>query len=222
MNIESSTATLLSRTQNEPLQPPRPRFSTPHLNAWFDLNAAVAKKVGEREVEIKRILADTTLTQEGQRKKLATLAAEILKEFAFVADPLRDTEAAVARLMHLMLDPITAKPKGDATMIFLREQEIRSTLSKSDAPTAYLRALESDDLETVRAILDAPGQRWVSDDIKQRGQDEYARRTNPNAWEQVQSLLYFADHLRSLVAQVRQWFQALGASQESIEKALGD
>ena len=222
MNLESATASLLMRTRLEPTQPARPLFTTENFNAWLQLNAAVNKKASEWQVEIDGTLRDTTLTQEGKQKKLSALAENIVKDFAFVAAPLKDVKAAMTRLMHLMLDPITTKPKGDAMVIFMREQELRRTIPKDEAYKAYLLALEADDLETVRAILSAPGAPWITGDIRRRGEEQYAQRTNPKAWAQVQSLDYFKDHVESLVEQVRGWFLALGASEESIQKVLGE
>ena len=103
----------------------------------------------------------------------------------------------------------------------MREQELRRTIPKHEANAVYLRALERDDLETARAILDAPGAPWVSDEVRRRGEDAYAERTNPKAWETVQSLEYLHAHLDSLAGQTRTWFVALGASKESIQKTIG-
>jgi hypothetical protein len=121
-----------------------------------------------------------------------------------------------------MLDPITAKPNGDPMIVFLREQELRNRIPKGEATKAYLNALGADDLDTVRAILDAPGKPWITEEIKHRGEEDYAKRTNPVAFAQRESLDYFQDHLHSLIEHVRIWFLALGASPEAVHTALGD
>jgi len=224
MNVESTTETLLMRTEQEPLQPARPQFTTENLNAWFELCATVNEKVAKSKGEIVAIVKDRGLTDQGRQVKFATLAEKIVKEVGpIVAAPLKDVRAAVARLKQLMIDPLTAKPKDvEPAVLFLSDQEIRQAIGKDDANRVFLESLESDHLDVCRALLSAPGGSWVSEDVRRRGEDAYAERTKPQMWETLQSLTYFQEHVQSLADQVRQWFAALGATPATIRKMLGD
>lgn len=222
-NLESATATLLMRTSQEPKQPTRPHFTADNHTAWLRINAQVNARVRHWQPEIDGILRDTTLTLEGKQKKLQTIVQRIMKEVGpLVVDPLNDVKGAMARLTHLMFDPITAKPKGDPMITFFREQELRQRIPKGEANKEYLTALGSGDLETARAILDAPGAPLITDEIRRRGEEDYAKRTNPAALAQRESLDSFQQHVESLVEQVRRWFLALGATPEAVQTVLGD
>lgn len=223
MNLDSATASLQMRLQQEPGQPARPLLTSENLTAWLHLCGTVLEKVNTYAVKIQSIRNDKTRTLQGQQAQFTALAPQVVKDVGeLVAEPLNDAKGAITRLNHLMFDPITAKPKGDAMVIFLREQELRQSIPKTEAGKAYLNALGSDDLETARALLNAPGAPWISDEIKRRGEEAYAQRTNPKALAQRQSLESFQDYLESLAEHVRTWFLALGASPESVEAVLGD
>lgn len=223
MNLDSATASLQMRLRQEPSQPARPLFTSEHLTAWFKYCDAVLKKVDTYAVKIASIRDDKSLSLQGQQAQYAVLAQQVVKDVApIVTKPRDDVKAVMARLTRVLLDPITAVPKGDPTITFLREQELRREIPKSEAPKAYLNALASDDLETARAILNAPGAPRLSDEIKRRGEEEFSKRTNPSAYAQRESLDYYRQHLESLIAQVRTWFLALGASPESVNAALGE
>lgn len=224
MNIDSATASLQMRLQQEPLQPARPRFTNENLKAYLELCAAVLDKVNKYAGKIHEIKRDKSRTVQGQGEQLAALAPAVLKDVGpLVAKPLQQVTGAINRLTNVMLAPLTDTPKGeDPVLTFLRSQEIRRSISKGEANQEYLKALGADDLETARAILDAPGASWITDEMKRRGEEEFAKRTNPAAWAQLQSLDYFKDHLQSLVEQVRNWFLALGATPEAVDVALGD
>lgn len=224
MNLDSSTASLIMRLRQEPGQPARPRFATEYLQAWFEVCDVELGKVLKIAVKIDAIRNDKSLSLQGQQAQYAVLAPQAIKEVASpVLKPLNEVKGAIARLTALMLDPITAVPKGsDPTITFLREQELRREIPKSEAPKAYLNALASDDLETARALLNAPGAPRLSEDIKRRGQEEFAKRTNPTAFAQRASLDYYQDHLQSLVEQLRNWLLALGATPEMVNATFGD
>lgn len=223
MNLDSATASLQMRLQQEPSQPARPLFTSEHLTAWFKYCDDVLKKVDPVAVKIASIRNDKSLSLQGQQAQYAALAPQVLKDVApIVTKPLQDVKAAMARLTAVMFDPITAKPKGDAMVVFLREQEVRARIPKGEAEKEFLTALAAGDLETSRALLDSPGRSLISDEIKRRGEEAYAQRTNPSAFAQRASLSYFKDHLQSVVEQVRNWLLALGASPEAVQAALGE
>lgn len=224
MNVEGTTQSLLIRTRNEPMQPVRPGFATEDLNQWLALNARVNKQVSELwEGDIQRVLKDRALSPEGKVQKLATLAERITPDFSFLGNVLQQADAARDRLTKLLYDPITAKPKGNEIVIFLREQEIRQALrsaSASERQAKFLLALEADDLETSRALLDWPGGPMISADIRRRGEEAYARRVNAPAWEKLQAVEYMREHLASLATQTGQWLMSLGATPERVQKAV--
>jgi hypothetical protein len=224
MNVDSSTASIQMRLRQEPLQPARPLFANENFKAYLQLCNAVLGKVDKYAIKIDSIRNDKSRTLQGQQAQYAAaLAPQVLKEVGpVVIAPLDDVNAAMQRLRRLMFDPIMNRPKGDPMVTFLREQELRSRIPKGEANKEYLAALGADDLETARAILDASGRPLITDEIKRRGEEDYAKRTNPAAWAQLQSLDYFKDHLKSLVEQVRIWVLALGATPESVQSVLGD
>ena len=99
----------------------------------------------------------------------------------------------------------------------MREQEIRNTTGKAQADAEFLKALESDDLETARALLDAPGGSMIADEIRRRGEEAYAKRTNPDGWDKMQYIEFLRENLSVLSQQVAQWLKHLGASVEAIQ-----
>lgn len=223
MNLDSATASLQMRLQQEPGQPARPLLTSENHTAWLHLCDAVLEKVNTYAVKIQAIRNDKSLTLQGQQAQFAALAPQVVKDVGrVVADPLHEVDAAITRLNHLMFDPITTKPKGDVVVNFLRGQELRQSIPKTEAGKAFLMALSADDLETARALLDAPGAPWISEEIRRRGEEEYAKRTNPKALAQRESLRSFQDYLESLAEHVRSWFLALGASPESVQAVLGE
>lgn len=205
------------------------KFLTNPVHSDFDgeertilLNAVLKhqEKVTEVGVEEEKILKDRGKSDVGKRTDLAALGNARLSDFGFVQRLIEQAQEAKAALVTRMLDPITAKPKGDVTVIFLREQELRRKISKEDANMAYLQALEADDLETVRAISDAPGLPWVSPDIRRRGEEAFMQRTNSKAYARLQAVGHLLDHLNVLADGTRQWFIGLGTDAKKVGAVL--
>jgi hypothetical protein len=187
---------------------------------------AVFKSIDERVRKVASkedaILKDRSRSQEGQQQLLAALGNESAPDFAGPSRVIRDIDEADARLVTLLFAAIRKRPAGlDPSEAYGREKEIRQAVGKSEATVTFLHALEGGDLETARALLDVPGASWLADDIIQRGQNEYARRTNPAAFEKHQAIAVLREHLVSLREMIRQWLiGGLGADPAVVEKAL--
>ncbi len=215
-----NTASLLMIDQKFLTTPVHPEFDGEERTTFLNAIVKHQAKVTEVGVEEEKILKDRGASDEGKRTRLATLGNAQLSNFEFVQRLIEKAQEAKSALLTRMLDPITAKPKGDATVIFLREQELRRSIPKEDANTFYLRALETDDLETVRAISDAPGPSWVSPDIRRRGEDAYMKRTNLKAYARLQAVGQLLDHLNALAESTRKWLEGLGADAQKVGATL--
>ena len=215
-----NTASLLMIDEKFIKNPVHPEFDGEERTTFLNAIVKHQAKVTEVGVEEEKILKDRGKSDDGKRTALAALGTARLSDFEFMQRLIENAQEAKAALLTRMLDPITAKPKGDATVVFLREQELRRTISKEEGNMTYLRALEADDLETVRAISDAPGLPWVSEDTRRRGEDAYMQRTNSKAYARLQAVGHLLDHLNVLTESTRQWFIGLGADAKKVGAVL--
>ncbi|NOS83156.1 MAG: hypothetical protein HOP32_16400 [Nitrospira sp.] len=203
-------------------QPAPKSASDEALNA---LLATVTKSVGlvdEIGVGEDKTRENTKLSDAGKQEQLKQHSEKSLPELEFVGRKVNDARALYARLTALTLDPITAIPKGVNDVVDAqRAQWIWQSVGESDAPATWLKALETDDLETARALLSVPGRPWIPADIRARGEEEFARRTNPTVFEQRRSVEYLRDQLLALAELLRQWLVGLGANPETVAKTLG-
>lgn len=222
MNIESATESLRMRTVTEPTQQHSKVLTVPHLNVWLNLNRSVNTFATEQGEHIKAVLADRRLSDQGKQNKLRELAEQIVKATPAVLKKLLEhIDAAAKRLQDVMLYPITAPVTGDTLVAFFSQQEIRQGIAKADADKLFLLALETGNMEVAGALIKAPGGSWVQKDIRRRGEEAYAQRTNPAAWEEAQSLAQLQALVESLIAQVGRWYEILGAPPELIANAVG-
>ena len=219
----SLTLSFESRLTTELTQPTSRRLDTPGANVAVATLVTLKDVVATVRTQEARIGADRNLSDKGKVDTRVAVAVPVIKQVAFVQKAFTDAQNAEARLRHLLLDPITQRPAGDPVVIFLREKEIRDSIRSLDVNQStafFLRALEKDDLETTRALLDSPGPALVAADIRARGEESYARRTNRAAFEKQQALTYLIEYLQSLVVHCAQWLVSLDASAEDVAKAL--
>jgi hypothetical protein len=193
------------------------RLQTDHLNGW---NGAMAKTDGlvlAAATVLDRIAQERSLSDDGKQTKYAEEGTRILPSFAYLGKQQQGTCEIIDRHTHLMVDPITAKPKDANDLItYQREAEIRRAVGKANATAAFIQSLETDDLETARALLDAPGGSWVPADIRHRGEETYAKRTQPDIYAERQSLTLLADQLGAMAAMVADWLVGLGVDPKAV------
>lgn len=205
---------------NRSTEQPKPDLSTDDLNLELTAYKKADPVVLKVAADIEAVQKDTSMSFDGQQKAIAAIGTKAVPMFAWLS---RMRDAAVNAYdehTRTLLGPLTAKPKGDPTVIFLREQELRQGIPRDKADTLFLLALETDDLETCRALLDAPGRSLITDEIKQRGQDQYAQRTNPTVYAQRSSKELLRDELEMLVGVIRSWLLSLGADEAVVDATL--
>jgi hypothetical protein len=103
----------------------------------------------------------------------------------------------------------------------LRAGEIRSLHRNAENRDAlFLSSLERGHLETVHALLNAPGGSWVSPDIRQRGAELYASRNTPKEYAALMDAFSVREHFDMLAEVTRSAFTVLGGDPERIAKVL--
>ena len=199
-----------------------PWVSTEALNSLLASLTKTDGLVDEIGLAEDKIRNDKKLSDSGKQEQVKGLAVQSVPKFAPLGRVNGDARAAYAQLTNILIGPITAIPKGVNEVVdFLKLQEDRKGIGKAAAPLAYLKSLETDNLETARALVSAPGGSWIPADIRARGEEEFARRTNPTVFEQRRSIEYLRDHLLALAELLRQWLVGLGANPETVAKTLG-
>lgn len=195
---------------------------TPELNQKNQACAKSASLLDEIGPDEEKIRADKKLSDMGKIEQLKKFGDASVPRVAFVGRTLNDARAAYARFTNILIGPITAIPDGVNEVVdFLRLQAIWEGIGKAGATVAFLKSLEDGgNLEIARALLSVPGQPWISDDIRRRGEEEYARRTNPEIFEKRQSVGHLRDNLEALANMISQWLLGLGADKELVAKTL--
>jgi hypothetical protein len=202
-------------------QPVKPWVDTSVLNQYHSSLVRTGELLQAMGLEEKKIVGDASMTDVGKLPKFKALAEQSVPKFAPLGRVIGEADATMARLTALMTDPITARPKDmDTSEAYSREREIRREIGRGAANVEFLKALEGDHLETARALLNAPGRAWVSDDIRLRGEEGFAERTSPKEYEKRRSVEFLRDHLRALADMVRQWLVGLGADKDLVAKTL--
>src|SRR5262249_14211925 len=115
-------------------------------------------------VKVEAVYTNPRLTDEGKLADLLKIGPAEVDNFAHLGVVQDQANEAIARLDAILYAALTEQPKGrDPVVGQLRDQEIRSSIGKKDAAANYLRAIDTDDLETVRALANAPGPSWLTE-----------------------------------------------------------
>jgi len=206
------------------LSDPLPQgLDTDSVNTWNDALARHHALVKGVQAEEDRILKDRNASDEGKRIKLAALAQTSVEAFAWLGKMRQQADAAKDRLEKLSFGALTQKPTGNEVVTYHREKEVRDSVGNGDAghlAGVFLKALETDNLETARAILDWPGGSPISADLLARGKADYAKRTNPGVWARLQSVEVLKDHLATLANATSQWLTSFGVDPKNVTKAM--
>lgn len=217
MNAISIGSLINSRLTEQP----KPDLLTDDLNVKLAAYKKLDPVVARVAADIEAVQKNTSLSNDGQQKAIAALGTKAVPAFEWLARMRDQAIAAYTAMTHTLLDPLTTKPQGDPILIFLREQELRRTIPRDNSDTLFLRALETDDLETCRALLDAPGRSVITDEIQQRGEEEYAKRTNAPVYAKRESKELLRDELMMLAGVIASWLLSLGADEAVVRTTLG-
>ena len=152
------------------------------------------------------------------------MANEHISNYAFIGGQ-RTKNAERIRNLHAMnyafLDVPQESDPIKALIRELRAGEIRGIhRNAKNRGEVFLNALEQGHLETVHALLNAPGGPWVGPDIRQRGAELYAQRNTPRKYEDLQDAFTVREHLDMLAEVTRSAFTGLGGDPEVIAKSL--
>ena len=214
-----NTQTLQTLIRHHREQPIKPGFDDDGKAVWLAILQKLDELVRPVAVEVDAVEKNQQLSNQGRQDMLMKIGPRVVGNFVNMGIVLKQADTAKERLEKILFDPITSKPTGDAVVTFLREDAIRRATGKAGAEAKFLKALDTDDLESARALLDWPGGPTVSDAIVKRGRVAYAQRTNPDAWQKLQYVEFLRENLAALAAPVAQWLIHLGASAESVQKA---
>ena len=182
-------------------------------------------KVEELQVAEQGILRDRATSDEGKSAALVVLAEKHVEKFRSLGKQIEQADASLREYEEQLYGVLRVPAKESDAMRLIRElraREIRGSVVGDTHDTTFLLALEKGDLETVLALLDAPGGSLVSDEVLQRGKVAYAQRTNKALYAKWQSVEYRRERLRGIANFVAQMLRRLGARSENIAAALGE
>jgi len=199
----------------------RRNMETPILNRRTELLSGVLKNVESFEVIEKRITADRFMSDEGKRAKLAEEALKALANFKGFVVKIGEVEDHLSQLSTLLFT--VPRPKRDATIQFLREQEIRGyyvDMAQSERDGAFLQAAEQDNDETLLAMLDAPIGPMVSQDIKDRAFEARAKRVSPADYKVYVQNTLLLEVLNMVRISLAQWMRWLAVAEDTVVETL--
>jgi hypothetical protein len=216
---------VLGRINNDIGLPSPKVLETEDLNLRNKIWVNTQQTIEDVGVEEDRIANDRYKSEEGKREALAAFATKVASnKFAYLGNALMKSKESEEGLTNTLLGAITKRPTGDPVVLYSREKEIRDQVRLLDINqrnSHYLKRLEADDLETIRALLDCPGGSMVDQEVRERAEDAYALRTNPDKYRKLKSVQLFQEHLRSLAVQVSMWLRDLGGDEQVVNEALG-
>lgn len=171
------------------------------------------------------IMRNNRLSREGRQQDLAELGTETaIKKLAWLGERSARTLEARERLRSLCLD-YADRPKGmDPTQAYFREREVRDSLrthSQHDKEIAFLKAAESLDAESMRALQNGPGGAWIKGDVLVRAEQVYGAIRNPEAWSNLQGVEIYLTHLQGVIQHAARVLLTLGADPVVVKDVLG-
>lgn len=178
--------------------------------------ATVERLIPKRDA----IVNDRSLSDAGQRAKIAALATDFMPEFAHLERVEDRLGKDIANTSIFTVKP----PISDAVVRQLRNQETRNGLrglTQNEQDVQFLRAAELDQDETLDAMLDAPGGPLVTADMTRRALDARAQRLHPQAYAQHQQNVLLRDAVKGLLEHVALTLVSMGVDPQKIAKTLG-
>ena len=182
-------------------------------------------KVEELQLAEQTILRDRATSDEGKAATLAVLGEKSVEKFRSLGRQIEQAATSLHDYERQLFGALIDPPKESETGRLIRELragEIRAAHEGDTYDTVFLLALEKDELETVLALLTAPGGSLVSDDVLQRGKVAYAQRTNKALYAKWQSVEYRRERLQGIVNFVAQMLRRLGAKPETVATVFGE
>lgn len=169
--------------------------------------------------DVEKIFTNPRLSDEGKQTEAMKVGPAVVSRFEFVGVVSNQADQAKTRFEKMLFGPLTEPPKGNEVVVENRAAELRRMIGQKDAGANFLAACDRGDTETTYAILTAPGPAWLTEEVKKRGRESFAQRTNPEGLEQLKYVECLRDNLSALSQQVALWLRSLGASPESIQQA---
>jgi hypothetical protein len=159
------------------------------------------------------ILNDVALTDSGKRDRLQAAAQVKANQMSWWWKKPGELAAAQERLTNLLFAPIK-RPAGDATLMYLRERELRDGLkgkSQTQIDGIFYEAVAGGKDELLRALIDGPGGALPSEAARQAIADQQARTQNPEAFAALEDLKNIRELLELMMARSARWLTELGA-----------
>lgn len=218
--VLSATHTLVNVLRHHREQPVRMEGDDAK-ERWAVIVNKLNELVAPVAAEVEALFNNPRLTDAGKMEAALKIGPRVVGNFAIVGRVVHEADQAIGRLEQLIFGPLTDKPKGDATVTFLREAEIRQSIPKGQNGIAFLEAINAENLEVARAILDRPAGHGISDEILRRGREAFALKTAPEIWRNLEHVNVLREALNALASQVAQWLILLGASERTVRQSTG-
>lgn len=197
---------------------------TPTLNQQALLLRKVTGVVEAVATSEAAIHANKTLSAEGKSRDVALLGTSVLPSLVFLERVLhhlkedrREKRASV----------FTVKPPvdwgNDPMLNYLRGREVRdrfANLTQQEKDVAFLQAVDTDQQETVWAMLEAPAP-MLTADIRIRGLEAHAMQLHPKEFADLKQADTLHENLDSLRNGLALWLRDLGVDQKKVHDSLG-
>jgi len=221
MNVQN----LIMRMQNDSAQPPlnMDTASQAVVKDWLDEQLQPDLRGLAREID--KVQGNVKLSDSGKADKLGELGRDFLKRFAWVKTELSNREAVLTRNRATLFS--VESPVQNEILRYFRSLEIRNDFKDADRDervALFLRACEKNDTETLFAILNAPGEPLVDEEIKHRGLTGRSKRLfgEPGGLvdivEQQQRLREYLESWRQMISVM---LRDMGVPAPTIGEVLG-
>lgn len=211
---------IVARLDNELGQSVKRDMTVDTHNQLTEVRVKVRSNMERLKTKRQAIQDNRSLSIEGQRAAIATLANDAIGDYVSVG---RIVERLETELADTTL--FSVKPRiTDAVVRQMRNAEQRNDvrgLSQNERDVEFLGAAEQDNDELLDAMLDAPGRPMVSPDMKRRALDARARRLNPKGYAQWEQTVLLRDHVKALLEHVALALVSMGADATKVAKELG-
>lgn len=222
--MATNVATIITRTNTDLSQPAPRDMSTDTLNRRNELWVKLLDRLEQFQAKEKGILANRMLTDEGKRQQLTTAADELLTDLRWLGRVIEalEGEQTQREVILFTVEPIVTVK--DELLRYHRLRELRDRmagLTQAERDRAYLAASERSDSETLLAMQEAPGEKWVSPEIQDRADRERAKRTKPDLFDTYTQNGVLHEHLHSMADHIAMMLRGYGTPPEKVSSTLG-
>lgn len=218
-----NAASILMRLQHDLSAPTRRDLTTASVNDWTEILRKLLPIMEAYLAKEKTILANRALSDEGKRAELAMAATETIRACRWLGRVVDALSENMAR-SRTTLFAVTS-PESDPLLAYLRAHELRTDLRKLNSTqrsVAYQMAAERNDVETMAALLSAPGGSWVSTEVKERADNERVKRLNPEAYAAFQQTTLVQELVNGLRYHVALWGLHTGVPRSVLIETFGE